>query len=215
MNLNAAFLAVLTVLQQSSAAVSIDGNTLLREEGKLHPLPPGYSVRIDFSVHFHRPLPLSFPANANLFFRAPDRQALVITNVPGVIARRLEHAYNHIDVVPQDWYQRYNVISVTPVTYDRLPALELNSIPNFQGVTHTILTLLRSDLSAVGAKWIFADGSTVQLTAQNAQIGGYLLPVHEDIAVDMPSFSLDAVGDQTQYVFNAAIPDAVFAIPNR
>jgi hypothetical protein len=197
-----------------SPSGSIDGNALLRQIGKLHPLPPFYSVPIRFEVRLHRPLPLSVPASTILYFRAPDQQAVVITSVPAPIAKSIAHSYSHIDVVPQEWATKYNVTDVTLVEYNGLPAYELDAIPNYKGVTHAVFTLLSRDLSAVRAKWFFSDGSSLQLTARNAQIGAFLLPVHEDLTVDMHDFALDAGGDQAEYDFKSAIPDSVFATSN-
>ena len=72
-----------------SGNAGLDGNALLREAAKMHPLPQHYSVPINFTVHFHRPIPLTVGASAMLYFRAPDKSAVVITSVPKPIAKQI------------------------------------------------------------------------------------------------------------------------------
>src|SRR5579863_2948963 len=78
----------------------LDGNAILRKESQL-PLPRTYSVPLTFKVHLRRPIGMRARAAATLYFRAPDREALVITSVPGFIGRWISHSYSHIETVPQ------------------------------------------------------------------------------------------------------------------
>ena len=66
----AAFVAAPTV----SGNAGLDGKALLREAAQMHPLPQHYSVPINFTVHFHRPVPLTVGTSAMLYLNAdvPD-----------------------------------------------------------------------------------------------------------------------------------------------
>jgi hypothetical protein len=147
-----------------------------------------------------------------LYFRAPDKQALIITSLPRFIARRLEGSYRNIETVPQLWWTKYRVDRVREVEFNGQPAYELAATPTSGGdVDHAVFDLLRSDLSAVGVEWFFHDGSQVQLAVRNERLGAYLLPASEVLTVVMPRFSFDATGDTGTYTLDQPIPDSVFS----
>jgi hypothetical protein len=147
-----------------------------------------------------------------LYFRSPDQQALVITSLPRFIARRLEGSYHNIETIPQRWWTKYHVDRVREVDFNGDPAYELTATPTSGGdVAQAVFDLLRSDLSAVGAQWLFHDGSHVQLAVRNGQFGPYLLPKSETLTVAMPRFAFEATGDTGAYVLDEPIPNDVFS----
>ncbi len=206
-----AVVALIAALAVPGLADPPDGNALLRESARMHPLPQGYAVPIHFNVHFHRPIGFTGGANAILYFRAPDKSALVITNVPQLIARQIASSYSHIEVAPQQLIKKYNVTGVSDVDFNGGDAYQLYAVPNYQGVSHALFMLRKSDLSAVGAQWFFSDGSSVEVSVRNQQVGSYLLPAHEDLDVIMPSFAVSASGETGTYDLKADVPDSVFS----
>lgn len=209
--MKAALLVAAFVAAIATRSPALDGNALLRAVAK-QPLPRTYAVPIHFRVHIHHPIGIVVGADAITYFRAPGDQALVITSLPRIIGNRIARSYGHLDTVPQAWARNYRVTQVTSIELGGEPAYRLDAVPRYRGgIDHVTFDLLRRGLVPVGAEWTFSDGSSVRLSVRNERVGRYLLPAHEDIAVSMPRFTVDAAGDNGPYALNAAIPETVFA----
>lgn len=215
MKLGRAFALALTGLMWASPVLpstrALDGNALLRESARRHPWPQTYSVPIHFNVKMHRPIPIGVGADAIAYFKQPDRQALVITSLPRVLARRVAGAYSNLDTVPQAWPLKYRVTRVESLSRNGERVYELHAVPNYAGVRETVFDLLQRDLSPVSATWFFTDGSLASLTVRNGQVGRYALPLQEEIEVSMPRFELHASGQSGAYTIDSVLPDKVFA----
>jgi len=193
-------------------APRLDGNELLARSAKLNRWPSAYAVPLHFTVHLHRPLPIRFGANATMYFKAPDQQALVIRSLSRATSRLFSRNYAKLDTIPQAWPAKYHVTSVTRVDLDGAPAYRLDATPTYVGdITHVTFDLLEAGLTPVGAAWFYRDGSRVRLKVTNQRVGGYVLPLHEELAVAMPRFDLDADCDTGHYDVDAPIDDNVFA----
>lgn len=204
-------LIVFMVAVASSFSPAADGNSLLRESERLHPLPNTYSAPMSFRVHVQRPIRFAAGASAIVYFKSPDKQALVITSLPRVIARSIARSYNNIDTVTAKWPGEYRARGVSSIDFHGEPAYQIDAVPVRHGdVTQVHFYLLRRDLSAVGAQWVFRDGSLVGLTVHNRSVGKYLLPAREEISVAMPRIALDAEGESGSYAIDAPIPDGIF-----
>jgi len=210
--LAAAIAGMLIAASVSAAVPKLDGNELLARSAKLNRWPPTYAVPLHFTVHLHRPLPIRFGASATMYFKAPDQQALVITRLSRSASRLFSRNYAKLDTIPQAWPAKYRVIAVAHVDLDGASAYHLDTTPKYVGdITHVTFDLLEAGLTPVGASWFYRDGSTVRLKVTNQRVGGYVLPLHEELTVAMPKLGLDADCDTGHYDVDAPIDDDVFA----
>jgi hypothetical protein len=199
----------------SATSASIpDGNLLLERCAKLNAPPNSYSVPVSFLVHVQRPFSVHFKADAMVYFEAPDKQALVITSLPRMVSRLFSRSYSGVDTIPQEWPRRYHVFSTMRVDHDGEPAYRLDAKPTYFGqIEHVTFDLLVDGLVPVDVEWFYQDGSTIRLTVVNAKVGAYNLPQHEEIAVAMRRYAVDAEGDSGDYALNIPVDESVFAKP--
>ena len=212
----AAAVAALTLLGLAPSPVAsvtgLNGDALLLRSAKLNPAPLSYSVPLHFVARLHRPISVRFRASAMTYFKAPDKQSLVITSLPKLIRRHINSYYSDLDTIPQVWPAKYRVFSAIRTQVAGAATYHLDATPKTAGsITHVTFDLLVNGLSPVGAEWYFQDGSTVRLSIVNQRIGRYVLPQREDISIAMRGFSVDASCDPGTYAINAPIADAVFA----
>lgn len=191
--------------------VRLDGNVLLARAAQLNRWPGAYTVPLRFHVHLHRPVSIRFGANATTYFQAPDKQALTITSLPRMIGRLFSRNYAQLDTVPTAWPAKYRVTSVMRGEQNGVPAYHLDALPTYTGdISHVTFDLLATGLTPVGVTWFYHDGSSVRLRVTNERIGGYVLPQHEELAIAMPRYVLEATADVGPYAIGAPIPDGVF-----
>ena len=202
---------VLAASGAASARGGLDGNRLLAQVAKVNRMPKTYAVPLHFVVRLHKPVSLRLGVKATSYFRAPDKQALVLTSVPRVIGRLFSRKYADLDTIPQSWPEHYDVRTVNRVQSNGVSAYRLDAVPKYTGdITHVTFDVAKPGLRPLGAAWYYKDGSTVRLAVVNQRVGGYVLPQREDVSVSMPRFALDATGDAGTYLLDAPIPDGVF-----
>ena len=194
----------------ANADAKLDGNGLLARSAKLNRWPDGYTVALHFTVHVHRPLSIGFRATAITYFKAPDKQALVITRLPA-LTRLFSRNYARLDTIPAAWPGKYRVTTVTRDDGNATPTYHLDAVPTYAGdITHVTFDLLAIGLTPVGAAWFYRDGSSVRLRVTSERVGGYVLPQREELAIRMPRYVLDATADAGRYDLETPIPDGVF-----
>lgn len=203
---------LLALLRAPAERAPLNGDALLARAAKLHPLPGSYAVPIAFAGRLRHPLPIGFHARAMLYFKAPDRQALVLVGVPHVIGHLFHRSYGDLDTIVQRWPIEYHVTSVTQTVVAGEAVYQLEATPKTPSdIAHVTFNLLQRDLTPVGAAWFYNDGEQIDLTVSNESVGRYTLPREENIAVTMHAFSVAADGTTGTYALNTPVPDALFA----
>ena len=187
-------------------AATLSGDQILTRAGTSSGLS-SYSVPVHFDVHMHRPIGIKSGVDGIAYFKAPGKAAIAITHVPGPLGGFFKGAYT-LDMVPQTWPMKY---TVTSVSQDATGSYVLTASPkNDQSVDHVVFTV-GTDYQPLSAHWFYKDGSSIALSLQNQQIGGYTLPQSETISVSMPKYALDATAKYGDYSINSPVPDSVFA----
>jgi hypothetical protein len=187
----------------------LNGNALLARAVKLHPMPSTYAVPLNFTGRLIRPLPFGFRANATLYFQAPDKQMLVLTNAPRSLSNLLAQKYDSLDTIASRWPSEYRVTKVTRATSNGLDVYHLDTKPTYTSdIVRVTFDLLASDLSTVGITWIYKNGDTIRLGVTNEHVGTYLLPSAEHIEVTMHGLSVTADGTAGEYIIDAPPPTA-------
>lgn len=207
----AAAIVAMPLAAAPATNAKLDGNELLARAVKLNRWPSAYAVPMHFTVHLHRPLPIPFRAAATMYYRAPDKQALVVTSLPRSASRLFSRNYAQLDTIPQAWPGKYRVTSVTRAERNGAPIYRLDATPAYQGdIAHVEFDLLENGLTPVAVDWSYRDGSYVRLSVTNVRVGQFVLPQHEELSVSMPKYVLDAECDTGQYDLDSPIPDDAF-----
>ncbi|MBV8489870.1 MAG: hypothetical protein JO199_05005, partial [Candidatus Eremiobacteraeota bacterium] len=182
------------------AATTLSGDEILARAGTATGLT-SYSVPVHFDVHMHRPIGIKTVVDGIAYFKAPGKAAIAITHAPGPLGAFFKGSYT-LDMVPQTWPIKY---AVTSVSHDESGAYALTASPkNDQAVDKAVFTV-SSDYQPLGVHWFYKDGSSIVLTVQNQQVGGYTLPATETISVNLPKYGLDATAKYGDYSLGAPV----------
>jgi hypothetical protein len=194
-----------------SAPAGLNGNHLLARSVAINRVPKTYAVPIRFAVRLHRPISIRFRTSATSYFKAPDRQALVLMHSAGLVGKLFNRKYPNLDTLPQAWPGEYDVHKVTPLEEDGVEVYRLDAVPKYTGdITRVTFDLVKDGLRPRAAAWYYKDGSTIRLTVVNQVVGGYVLPRREHVSVAMPHLALDATGEMGTYELDRPVPDDVF-----
>ena len=168
-----------------------------------------YSVPVHFAVHMRRPLGIRAPVEGIVYYKAPAQAALVLTKVPGPLGGFFKGSYR-LDMTPQTWPGQYKVGSTSAgadgSTY-LLHATPKVADPDVQSVE---ITVSQADYEPLAIRWLYRDGSSIELKMENRRISGAALPQKQTIAVTMPKYALEATATYGDYALNVAVPDDVF-----
>jgi len=204
-----AFVAAAAVA--ASASHGLDGNRLLARSVAINRVPRSYAVPIQFAVRLHKPISFRFRTSATSYFKAPDKQALVLVRTSGLIGRLFKRKYLNLDTLPQAWPAEYDVRRVTLLRDRGVDVYHLDAVPKYTGdIERVTFDLVKDGLRPRAAAWYYKDGSTIRLRVVNQVIDGYVLPQRQEVSVSMPRLALDATGETGAYELDQPVPEDVF-----
>ena len=179
---------------------ALDGNAILAQSAAAPGLS-SYTVPVHFDVHMHRPIGVTSGVEGVITYKSPASATLDLTKVPGPLGHFFKKSYA-LDLVPQMWPVKYNVVSTSSVEAATDPVYVLTAVPkNDPSLKQVVFKVTQQSHEPVAAAWSFTDGSSIVLTIANKSVNGYTLPATEDISVNEPGFALDATATYGTYQF--------------
>jgi len=167
-----------------------------------------YSVPVHFDVKMHRPLGVSMQLDGTRYFERPDKQALNMRSVPAA-AKAFQQMTASLGTA-ETWPNTYDITLVPPdpsAGYYELKGAPKNSSST---VDHILIDVAKDTLAPIRARWFYHNGSTIDMTIENAMAGQYLMPKTETLDLSFPSFAGHAVGHYGDYSLNQPIPASVW-----
>jgi hypothetical protein len=168
-----------------------------------------FSVPVHFDIDVRKPLPIPLALDGVRYFERPDKEALVMNSVPAA-AQAFQRTYAGLGT-PETWPKQYDLtlVALDQATSDTM--YELKGVPKNGGnVDHILLDIDRKSLAPTRARWFYRNGSTIDMTIENASAGAYLLPKTETLELVFPSYAAHAVAHFADYSINQPIPASVW-----
>jgi hypothetical protein len=139
------------------------------------------------------------------YFKAPDRDALVMCTVPG-IAKAFRNAYASLGT-PATWPGTYDIALVSAPAENGRGVYELRGTYKQQSnVDHILLEVDASTFDPVLVRWFYRNGATIVMSIQAGAVGPYRLPLTETLEITFPSYRGSAVVSYGNYATNVDIP---------
>ena len=191
----------------SSAPLEMTGSEILARLLAARQGLHSYSVPIHFNLTVHKGPSVSAQLDAVRYFQSPDRELLAMNSMPS-FAGKFRYIYSGLGT-PETWPSSYDVTRVAgdpeSATY------ELKCVPRTTtGVSYMLWDVTRDTYAPVAAHVFYTNTGRVDLQFENAQSGGYLLPLTETIDIAFPDYKVHAVGHYGTYSINRPIPDSVW-----
>jgi len=148
---------------------------------------------------------LSPSLDGNIYFKKPDKQAVVFDTVPA-LASQFKKVYPNLDP-PSIWPALYDVALLNEgggTTTFRL-------VPKKGGrVEHLDVKVDDPTATVRSYTWTYKDGGYVTFDQQFTSIGGNYLVDKQSGHVELPSYKADVQSNFSNYKLNVAIEDSVF-----
>lgn len=161
------------------------------------------SMHVDVALHT---FPFLSPAlDGTVYFKAPDKDAIVFDTVP-VLAKAFQKVYPKFDP-PARWPALYNV----SVVAGDASSTTLRLVPKKHGrVSHLDVRVDNATATGTSYTWTYEDGGEVTFDQQYARVDGYYLVKSQSGKVNLPSYKADVTSTFSNFKINVPIPDKVF-----
>jgi hypothetical protein len=197
MPLAIAIAAILTV-SQILAAMSANTAGLTSYEVPVH--VTGHVKNGAFS--------LPFSMDGTRYFKAPDKDALVMRTVPA-IAKTFQNVYASLGT-PATWPGTYEIVLVsTPVENGRGVYVLRGAYKKQSTVDHILLDVDAGSFDPITVRWFYRNGATIVMAIEESAVGTYRLPMTERLEIAFPSYRGSAVVSYGSYAINRDIPPTV------
>ena len=192
-------------LPSLGAAQTGDPGPLLKRMAQVNPKLRSYSAQTHVNIALHS-FPFLAPSlDGTVYYRQPDKQAIVFDTVPA-LAAQFQKIYPKFDP-PSEWDALYTIsIQAADAT-----ATTLRLVPRKAGrVSHLDVRVDNATAMPSDYTWTYTDGGAVTFEQQYLQIDGNYLVKSQAGRVDLPSYKADVTSTFTNYKLNVPIPDTVF-----
>jgi len=179
-----------------------------------------YEVPFHIDAHFKKFIfSKRVPLDGIRYFKAPDKSALKMTNVPAQ-AKDFSQIYSWLGT-PTTWPSIYDI---TLASTKSLGVYELRATykPNSKvhalldkaaqsTVDHILLDVDAQTFDPVRVAWFYHNGSRITMNITTGIVGGYHLPKRESVDMSLPDHHVNALITFGTYQTNILIPDATFS----
>jgi outer membrane lipoprotein-sorting protein len=161
------------------------------------------TVRVDVAL---RTFPYLSPSlEGSVYFKRPDKQAVVFDTVPA-LASQFKKVYPKIDP-PANWPALYDVTQLG----DADGETTFHLVPKKGGrVAHLDVKVDDANATIKRYTWTYTDGGYVTFDQEFTSIDGNFLVDKQSGHVDLPAYKADVESNFTNYKLNVAIEDSVF-----
>jgi outer membrane lipoprotein-sorting protein len=156
---------------------------------------------------------LSVPVamNGTEYFRAPDKEAMHLNNVPS-LAKSFSNTMNAMGT-PQTWEATYDIVlqATTAIHRGNHSAYVLIGTPKRPGNVKTVTMWVNSETYAIEAvDFAYVNGSALGLELSHHGLSPYHLPTSIAVAARFPGYTGQAQITYGTYRLNVAVPDSAF-----
>ena len=160
-------------------------------------------VHVDAAMKSFPPISPSF--DGTLYFKQPDKQAVVFQTVP-VLAGQLKKVYPHVEP-PALWPQIYTMSLIG----DDSGVTTIRLVPKKHGrVAHLDIKADDANATIKNMTWTYEDGGSITFDQTFTTISGNYLVKSQTGHVDLPSYKADVKSAFTNYKLNVPVSDDVF-----
>ncbi len=197
--------ALATAFRVPAAAAPPAGTDLLHRMTQINDRLRTYTARIHLDVAMKSFPYISPSLDGNVYFRAPDKQAVVFDTVPS-LASQFKKVYPKLDP-PVTWAKIYDV---TPIS-DENGTTTFRLIPKKNGrVEHLDVKVDDTNATIKSYTWTYKDGGFITFDQTFKMLGSDYLIDHQAGHVELPSYKADLASSFSNYKLNVAIDDSVF-----
>jgi hypothetical protein len=148
---------------------------------------------------------LSPSLDGNIYYKHPDKQAVVFDTVPA-LAAQFKKVYPHLEP-PTAWPSTYTI----SVLGDQSGVTTFRLVPKKHGrVAHLDVKADDSTATVKSMTWTYEDGGYVTFDQTLTQQSGNYLVKSQTGHVDLPSYKADVRLAYTNYKLNVPVADSVF-----
>jgi outer membrane lipoprotein-sorting protein len=160
------------------------------------------SVKVSF-------ISLPFTMTGTEYYRAPDRQALHMNDVPS-LAKGFETTMASMGT-PETWPLRYDITLQGTRPHNNHTAYVLVGTPKNGGNVKNVTMLVNAKTFAIeSVLFSYNNGATLNLDLSHRGLSPYHLPTSATVGARFPQYSGNADITYGTYDVNVPIPDSVF-----
>jgi hypothetical protein len=184
---------------------SLDGSPLLKRMVQLNGSLKTYKAVIHLDVAL-KTFPFISPSlDGNVFYKQPDKEAVVFDTVPS-LASQFKKVYPNIDP-PSSWLRIYDV----SVLSDDGTQTMFRLVPKKNGrIEHLDVKVDDTNATIKAYTWTYKDGGYVTFEQTFETVGGNFLVEKQTGHVELPSYKADVTSAFSKYELNVDIADSVF-----
>jgi hypothetical protein len=164
-----------------------------------------YKAKLGVTIVLRSFLPLTTTLNGTLFFKQPDKQAVVFDSVPA-LAKEFQKVYPRIEA-PLAWPRIYSVSSLGSeggMTTFRLVPLKHGR------VLHLDVRVDEATATIRAYAWTYEDGGDISFQQSFATQSGFQLPSGQTGRVNLPAYKADVTSTIGEYQLNVPLSEAIF-----
>jgi hypothetical protein len=164
-----------------------------------------YKAKLNVTVVLRTFLPLSKTLEGTVYYRRPDRQAVVFDTVPA-LAKEFQKVYPRIEA-PVEWPRVFAISSLGSeggVTTFRLVPLKHGRI------VHLDVRVSESNATIAGYTWTYEDGGDVAFDQTFVEQSGFQLVSGQVGRVNLPAYKADVTSTIGGYQLNVPLADSIF-----
>jgi outer membrane lipoprotein-sorting protein len=197
--------AGLAAVAPSLADAPASGGDLFKRMIQVNGKLKTYTGTVHMDAHL-KTFPFISPSlDGNVYFKQPDKQAVVFDTVPA-LAGQFKKVYPKIDP-PAVWEKIYEFT----VLSDQNGTTTFRLVPKKNGrVEHLDVNVDDGNATIKGYTWTYKDGGYVSFEQSFKTIDGNFLPLKVTGHVELPSTKADVSTEFSNYKLNVPVADSVF-----
>jgi hypothetical protein len=165
-----------------------------------------YQADVTVAVETHGPPFISPTLQGKVYFKKPDRNAVVFDTIP-FLAQQAKHVIAQMEP-PAEWPEIYDV---TPLSDDGTSAAFRLVRKKNGRIDHVDVKVDDKTATVVGMTYYYKDGGSVAFTQTYDDIGGMYLVKQQNGKVDIPHYNADVSSSFSNYKVNVPVDDKVFS----
>jgi len=167
-----------------------------------------YHARISADIAFHSFPYIATHLDGDVYFKRPDRQAVVFETVP-VLAGSIKKFYPNVPS-PARWAQIYTISSLG----DSAGATTYRLIPKRHGRVEHLDVRVDDTKATIGTyTWTYEDGGDITFDQTFVAVDGHAVVATQTGRVELPAYKADVRSTISNYKLNVPVADTVFAEP--
>ncbi len=191
---------------ESGAPLGPGNDAVFKRLVALNAALKSYTATVVVAGELKSLLPLSYSTNGTVYYKQPDRQAVVFDSAPPFAS-----SFKKL-VIPAEPPATWQATNDVRVAGDAGGTTTFRLTPKKQGrVDHLDVKVDDATATPREYTWTYTDGGFATFDQTYQQIDGNYLVAKQSGSVQTPSLRVDATTSFSNYKLNVAVDDAVFA----